>query len=387
MRTLPRAARLKDEFLANMSHELRTPLNAVLGLSEALLEQVSGPLNERQAKSLRVIHESGAHLLELINDILDLSKIEAGRVDLQLDAVPVEPLCRASLRLVKEAAYRKNLDVKLAVAPGVAAVRADERRLKQVLVNLLSNAVKFTRAGGALGLDVALNAASGAVEFAVWDTGIGMAEEDLGKLFQPFVQLDSGLARHHQGTGLGLALVRRLVELHGGSVSVTSDVGRGTRFTVAIPAGKAAPEPVSEKSRPGIPSAPATDATASSSTGPLVLLAEDNEANVLTLRDYLEARGYRLLVARDGAEAVALAQTHAPQLILMDVQMPDMDGFGATRRIRALPALRTTPIIALTALAMPGDRERCLAAGADDYLSKPVELRTLAARIAELLKR
>lgn len=232
---LAKAARLKDEFLASMSHELRTPLHAILGLSEALQEEVYGNVTDKQRLSLSRIEESGRHLLSLINDILDLSKIEAGKITLQFDDIEVEAICQASLRFIKEAADTKHLSVTLSLDPAVTTLQADNRRLKQMLVNLLSNAVKFTRDGGAIGLEVAGHATEGQVVFTVWDTGIGIAEADMARLFQPFVQLDSALNRQHQGTGLGLSLVARLAELHQGSVAVESAVGAGSRFRLTLP--------------------------------------------------------------------------------------------------------------------------------------------------------
>jgi signal transduction histidine kinase/CheY-like chemotaxis protein len=505
---LARTAMLKDEFLASMSHELRTPLNAVLGLSEALQEEVYGPLNDRQRRSLHGIEESGRHLLDLINDVLDLAKIGAGKLELDLDSVSIETICQSSLRLIKQLAHTKRLSVKLTIDPAVTLLYVDARRVKQILVNLLGNAVKFTPEGGSIGLEVAGDAARQAVDLTVWDTGIGIAQEQMPQLFQPFVQLDSRLARQYEGTGLGLVLVYRMVELHGGSIGVTSDVGHGSRFTVALPwhsanAGaqgitpaasdmvainrtsirralicedsttaadqitrylreleiesvivcngaevvalviaeqpeliildlllpdisgwevlaqlKAEPRTraipvlitsvIDERSRglalgaaeylvkPVVYAdlqrvlpmlAPPSDAhpQASSAAGtparamslPVVLLAEDNEANVAIISDYLSTHGYQVIVARNGAEAIARAHEVRPAIVLMDIQMPGMDGLEATRRIRSIDALADLPIIAITALAMPGDRERCLAAGANDYLSKPVSLRGL----------
>jgi PAS domain S-box-containing protein len=382
---LARANRLKDEFLANMSHELRTPLNAILGMSEALQETVLGPLTEKQARSLQVIHESGTHLLSLINDILDLSKIEAGKVELEIGEVNVESVCNASLCLVKETAHRKQLQVSFSPDDRVKSFRGDERRIKQILVNLLSNAVKFTPAGGSIGLEIMFSPNPGAVSFSVSDTGIGIAQQDVAKLFQPFVQLDSGLARHHQGTGLGLVLVRRLAELHGGSVKVESKADHGTRFTITLPTNscpKGEPDTVREaQNTPAVP----VQCEDASSQQPLILLAEDNEVNILTFTTYLEAKGYRVRLARNGTEALELARMEKPQLILMDIQMPGMDGLQAIRRIREDDELKETPIIALTALAMPGDRDRCLAAGANEYLAKPVHLRLLVERVTALL--
>ena len=232
---LERASRLKDEFLANMSHELRTPLNAILGMSEALQEQVYGPLNDKQSRSLRTVEQSGRHLLSLINDILDVSKIEAGKVELEIGSVSVEAVSQASLGLIKQAAHEKRITVNADFDNAPMTIQADERRLKQILVNLLTNAVKFTPEGGAMGLEVSGDAGEGMVHFSVWDTGIGISQEDMAKLFKPFVQLDSSLSRQHSGTGLGLALVSRLTESHGGRVSLESKEGQGTRFTVSLP--------------------------------------------------------------------------------------------------------------------------------------------------------
>jgi signal transduction histidine kinase len=372
---LARAARMKDEFLASMSHELRTPLNAILGLSESLLEGVYGMPNEKQARSLRGIAESGHHLLDLINDILDVAKIEADKLDLDLDTVSIPLLCESSMGLVKQAARKKRIKTSLELDGGVTQIEADGRRLKQILVNLLSNAVKFTPEGGEIGLQVEDDSANDMMHFIVWDTGIGIADTDVGRLFQPFVQVDSSLSRRYQGTGLGLALVRRLTEMHGGHVSVESKVGAGSRFTVSLPRRLGETEHA-EPQEPGAVDAPTV--ARPQLTHCLVLLAEDDETNIRVVQDYLEAKGCRVMVAHDGFEAVARAQQQRPDLILMDIQMPNMDGLEATRRLRAGVHTADIPIIALTALAMEGDRERCLEAGADAYLSKPVRLRELA---------
>jgi PAS domain S-box-containing protein len=504
---LARAARLKDEFLSSMSHELRTPLNAVLGLSEALREETYGALNDQQDRALQTIAESGQHLLALINDILDLAKIGAGKLELEREPLDVSTICQASLRLVKQAAMNKRIAIESAIDPAVNSLQADGRRLKQILVNLLSNAVKFTSESGRVGLEVRGDAARHSVDFTVWDTGIGIAPEHLNRLFQPFVQLDSRLARQYEGTGLGLALVYRMAEMHGGGVSVSSELGVGSRFTVSLPwqaAGTVLPNNEAERAgavvgtirraliiedspaaaeqvarylgEVGIVTTTLTEGRAALAhavetqpdlilldillpdtsgwdvltrlktdprthaipvvivsvvdertyglalgaaaylvkpctrddiwamlrqiVGPgpgdaiglhkagrgseeqLILLAEDNEANIVTVGDYLTAKGYQVVVARNGVEAVARAQERRPKLILMDIQMPGMDGLEATRCIRANADLAATPIIALTALAMPGDREKCIAAGLNDYISKPVSLKGLAAKIA-----
>jgi PAS domain S-box-containing protein len=507
---LTRVSQAKDEFLAGMSHELRTPLNAVLGLTEALMEEVYGPVEERQRRALVRVEESGRHLLSLISDILDLSKIEAGRLELDISTVGVDELCRSCLRMIQESALKKRQGVSLQIKDGFSTLRADERRLKQILVNLLSNAVKFTGEGGSLGLEVAVDPSGDALRFTVWDTGIGIAPEQLPRLFQPFVQLDSGLARAHLGTGLGLSLVRKLVDAHAGRVSVESVPGQGSRFTVVVPrrppaAGpsshpSAAPlspralvvedspavaeqlarylqeaglDPVLQLDGDGVVEQAATllpqvilldillpaeigwsilsalkadprtaripvivvtvlerasqaralgatelvgkpvtrervlAAVARASGGSLsarpvlvveppteilplrrrVLIADDDDANVATILDFLRSRGYEPFVARNGREVLQLAGEIRPDVILMDVQMPYVDGLAATRelRSRADPAVARVPIIMVTALAMAGDRERCLAAGANEYLAKPVGLKRLAALIESLL--
>ncbi len=373
---LAKAARLKDEFLAGMSHELRTPLNAILGSAEILQTGVFGTLNEKQLKFSKNIEESGTHLVTLINDILDLSKIEAGKMEMEMGPVSMESVCEASLRMVKQLAHNKQLEVFQSINGQELALQADERRLKQMLVNLLSNAVKFTPEGGQIGLEVVADEAEQIVHFAVWDTGIGIAQEDMHRLFQPFVQLDSRLARQYTGTGLGLSLVARMAELHGGGISVESEVDQGSRFTISLPwvrpirAANSA-----EESNPQV-SLPATAPTKNGKPYQ-ILLADDNEDNINLFQDYLQATGYQVVVARNGKEALERTQEDKPDLILMDIQMPEMDGLEATRCLRADATLAPIPIITITALAMPGDRERCMAAGADDYLSKPVQLEKL----------
>ncbi|MEI7770787.1 MAG: ATP-binding protein [Chloroflexales bacterium] len=398
---LARAGRTKDEFLANMSHELRTPLNAILALSETLQEQIMGPLNERQMTSLYHIEDSGRHLLDLINDILDLSKVEAGRLELQIDTIMVAEVCQSSLVFVKELALRKSVKLALQLNDPMAELKADSRRLKQMLVNLLNNAVKFTPDNGQVRLEVTTDSAEGVIRFLVHDTGIGITPEDLARLFQPFQQLDSSLSRQHEGTGLGLALVRRLAELHEGSVSVDSTPGQGSCFTITLPYHPPhVPEPPPPDAAPHVHPSKASlvrsalmiaDSTTSrpaplsAPTNGRILIAEDNDVNIMAIADYLRAKGYEVVVAHNGREALELAGETPPDMILMDIQMPEMDGLEAIRSLRAMPDCAATPIIALTALAMPGDRERCLTAGASEYITKPVRLKGLLEVIQRLL--
>jgi PAS domain S-box-containing protein len=379
---LEHALRVKDEFLANMSHELRTPLNAIIGLSESLEEQTVGPLNERQGKYIGTIHESGRHLLELINDILDLAKIESGNGSLNREYVDVHAVCQASLRMINQMAQKRNQQITFEADERFEQIFADERRLKQMLVNLLSNAVKFTPENGRITLEARGNWEENTATFTVSDTGIGIEEEDLPRLFTPFVQLDSDLSRRTTGTGLGLSLVAQMARLHGGSVGVESRSGKGSRFHFTLPLESAEDSKVR---------------AARITTGGLgaklekgkkkhtILLVEDTEEVVMVIRDFLEFEGFRVEVAKNGIDGLLQAKKIHPDLILMDVQMPDMDGFESTRRLRMEAGFEHTPIIALTALAMSGDRERCLAAGMDEYISKPVNLKAMVKLIHKFL--
>ncbi len=372
---LERAMRVKDEFLANMSHELRTPLNSILGISESLEEKVAGEINEKQGKYLRIISESGHHLLNLINDILDLSKIGAGRLELNLSQFSAEALCQSSMRMIKELAQKKKLTVSCKLDDKVKTIYGDERRLKQILVNLLSNAVKFTPEGESMGLEITGNAEENQITICVWDKGIGISEHDLSLLFKPFVQLDNRFSREAGGTGLGLMLVSQLARLHGGNVSVQSQLGKGSCFSINLPwhIGQIdeLDTQLEDDGMLSLTSLPAQHLTAK------ILLVEDMESIILYMQDYLESKGHHVSVARNGHEGTLFAKKLLPDIILMDIQMPSMDGFEATRQIRAEASLKNTPIIALTALAMPGDREKCIQAGMNSYLSKPVDLKEL----------
>ncbi|MEG5235530.1 MULTISPECIES: PAS domain S-box protein [unclassified Microcoleus] len=394
---LARATRLKDEFLANMSHELRTPLNAILGMSEGLQDQVFGIVNEQQIKALQTIERSSSHLLELINDILDVAKIESGQMELDCTPVSINHLCQSSLAFIKQQALQKRIQLEIKVPLNLPDLLIDERRMRQVLINLLNNAVKFTPNGGRITVEVSGQLrrpdpdsvdspphflVKETLRIAVIDTGIGIAPEHINKLFQPFIQIDGALNRQYAGTGLGLALVKRIVELHGGQVGLTSTVGVGSCFKIDLPCTGCAPSSVDLESQ----TEPSIEPSGPEQAGsPLILLAEDNEANINTVSSYLRAKGYRILLAKDGEEAIALAKSENPNLILMDIQMPGMDGLEAMQQIRCDPNLVDLPIVALTALAMTGDRDRCLAAGANDYLTKPVKLKQLASTIQQLL--
>ena len=403
---LYRATRLRDEFLANMSHELRTPLNAILGMAEGLNEGVFGAMNMTQIDAVNTIAQSGQHLLELINDILDLSKAEASKLELQVAPTDIQYLCISSLTFVKQQAQQKKIKLFANIPEFLPTIVVDERRIRQVLINLLTNAVKFTPDGGTIQVVVQPDATVNPpmLMISIIDTGIGIASENLDKLFKPFSQIDSSLNRRYAGTGLGLALVRRLIELHHGTVQVTSTFGMGSCFTIGLPYTTyqmpperpatplyttiAPPFSLSTRITPPLEAAPTPYGQVTqpiATNAPRILLAEDNEANIATIASYLNARGYHTILARNGREAVAIAQAEHPDLILMDIQMPEMDGLAAMQQIRTQPDLDNIPMIALTALAMPGDRDRCLAAGATEYCTKPVKLKQLIGLIRSLL--
>lgn len=512
---LQQSKQIQESFMACMSHELRTPLNSILGLTEALMEMVYGELNEAQVDTLKDIEQGGRDLLALINDILDLTRIATGDLAIEMGALSMAEVCQTAVKAFEGKAESGQLTLEF--DPGGyenVLMSGDELRISQILGHLLDNAIKFTPNGGTVSLDIRVDSRDKTVHFAVCDTGVGIPKEDLPQLFKRFQQGDGSIRRAHSGIGLGLALVHQLAELHGGTVSVESEVGEGSRFIVSLPylpveepakphtqtardpvvikkalvvedsdaaanqlaryfaergiqtercprgdealaaALRTQPDVIALdiqlpglfgwevlerlKANPGTKDIPvmivsivderqraqalgaaeylikpinrnqlsyalckltaaaesveektsndATECEAEEDDGRAhILLAEDNDANVKTLTDYLRAKGYRVSVARDGVEAVAQTKALRPDIILMDIQMPNMNGIEAMEKLQEDTDHRHIPTIALTALAMPGDRERCLAAGACDYLSKPVSLKTLNAVIEKSL--
>ena len=348
------ASRHKSEFLASMSHELRTPLNAVIGFSEVLLERMFGDLNERQDEYVRDIWSSGKHLLELLNDILDLSKVEAGRMDLEWSTFSVREALENGLALMRERAARKSISLILEVAPEIGLFHADELRFRQVVLNLLSNAVKFTPEAG----EVVVRATSDGPEVlvTVTDTGIGVAPADQARIFESFQQGGRG-AQQHEGTGLGLTLCRRIVGLLGGRMWLESEVGRGSTFGFAVPLGalESAQAPRSDESPPH--------------GGPLVVIIEDDRRSLDLLRLYLEGAGVEVVGVRDGATGLEVVRQQRPSAVVLDIRLPGMDGWDVLATLKADPATAPIPVVVVS---MVDERGRGFALGAAEYLVKPV---------------
>ena len=382
------ANRAKSQFLAVMSHELRTPLNGVLGMAQILM--MPDITEQERIDYARTINHSGLTLQNLLNDILDLSKIEAGRMDLQAADFDPGELVRETASLFAEAAGKKGLT--LTVDRGTLphpAYRGDPLRLRQILTNLANNAIKFTDCGE---VRLGVAAEDGTLCFTVSDTGIGIAADKLGSLFQPFSQVDDSFTRRYGGTGLGLAISRQLLQLMGGEITVDSVPGQGSTFRCRLPAIPAELPPAGfagdDSAGEAAGSAPETPvaerATEAAAVRP-ILLVDDNRINRKVVRTLLEKHGHTVAEAENGEEALALLEHRACSLILMDCQMPVMDGYTATRLLRAREAERQQPhlpVIALTAAAFDNDREQCALAGMDDFLSKPVVADQLLAAIA-----
>ncbi len=390
-RAADEANRGKSRFLANMSHELRTPLTAILGFSDVMSGEIFGPIEPpRYREYIDLIHESGEHLLSLINDILDLSKIEAGKMQIVVLPVSTAELVRQSSSLMRVMATERGIDLALKVAPDCQVLHADERAARQIILNLLSNAIKFTPAGGRVTLAVQAIAEDG-VEISVTDTGFGMTPDEADRALQLYVQVDSDVARMALGTGIGLPLVKALAELHGGQIRLDSKKGKGTTVAVFLPwhAGVSRdlqPQAlVSKRERPAATLPTVLHPLAESI--PRILVVEDNAINQSLITIILNRMALQVDCAADGLTGFEMASAKRYDLIIMDVQMPRLDGVAATERIRGLDgAAGRLPIIGLTADAEGPQRIRCLAAGMNEVLAKPIVPRLLAATVTELLQ-
>lgn len=368
-----KANRTKSEFLSSMSHELRTPLNAILGFTDLLQGKFFGPLNDKQSGYVSQIDESGKHLLALITDLLDMTKIEAGKMHLKLESFPPQELIDASLALMKPKLVEKSFEVKSFVDPSLNKMTGDLRKCKQIMLNLLSNAVKYTPENGRI--EVKASQFEDFIRITVSDSGIGISPEDQIKIFSEFEQVNRVRDEALGGTGIGLALTRRLVELHGGEIGVESD-SKGTTFWFHLPLKVIKNEDKNTKMEPkALPTF----------KGRQILAVEDNEVNLAMLLDMLHTHDHQVLVARNGQEAIELAESNNPELILMDIRMPVMDGLEATRRLRKIKRFSKIPIIALTASVGDDGRDKCLEAGCTEHLAKPIQSRELFEAIGQYL--
>jgi len=371
---LARANKLKSEFLANVSHELRTPLSAIIGFSQILLDQIDGPLNEEQHQDIQQVNRSGQSLLNLINQILDLSKIEAGKMELSAERLELPGLVNSVLDSIRPLAEQKGLRIETRFPLSLPAVEADPVRLKQILINLLSNAVKFTDRGH---IEVFAQPSGRMVRIAVKDTGIGISGDSQKVIFEEFVQGDGSSTRRHGGTGLGLSIVRKLVEMHGGAITVVSEPGQGSTFMFTLPAwasGTVAALPPARPRRAHRPS--------QGLPGNVILVVDDDASVRQLIARHLEQEGWKTVQASNAADAVQLAHECRPVLMTLDVMMPDASGWWVLEKLREDPETAGLPVLVVTIIE---DQRLMLALGASDYLAKPYDRAALVEKVHHLL--
>jgi CheY-like chemotaxis protein/nitrogen-specific signal transduction histidine kinase len=380
-RELEVASQHKSQFLANMSHELRTPLNAIIGVSEMLLEDARDLGKPDEVEPLERILRAGRHLLALINEVLDLSKIEAGKMELELETFPVAPVAEEVAATVRPMAEKNGNRVGVRCAPDLGTMRADQTRIRQALLNLASNAVKFTERG-TVTID-ALREAAGAGEWIVLrvtDTGIGMTPEQMGRLFQEFTQADSSTTRKYGGTGLGLAISRRVCRMMGGDITVESAPGRGSTFTVRVPA-IVTGAGLAEAGEAVALAETASRHRAAGRGAPQILVVDDDPTVCELMERYLTKEGFAVLTAGSGLDGLARAREMHPAAITLDVVMPDLDGWSVLAALKGDPTLADIPVILVTIV---DDRQRGYALGATDYLIKPIDRKRLTESLRAL---
>ncbi|MEO6798223.1 MAG: response regulator [Candidatus Dormibacter sp.] len=371
---LARANKLKSEFLANVSHELRTPLSAIIGFSQILLDGIDGPINEEQQQDVQQVNRSGQSLLNLINQILDLSKIEAGKMELIPERLELPGLVNSVLDSIRPLAQQKGLRIETRLSASLPAVEADPVRLKQILINLLSNAVKFTDRGH---LEVFAQASGRMVRIAVKDTGIGISTEAQKVIFEEFVQGDGSSTRRHGGTGLGLSIVRKLVEMHGGAVTVVSEPGLGSTFIFTLPVWAAAAPVALRPARPR-----AVRRLNQALPGNVILVVDDDDSVRQLIARHLEQDGWKTVQASNAADAVQLAHECRPVLMTLDVMMPDASGWWVLEKLREDPDTAGVPVLVVTIVE---DQRLVFALGASDYLAKPYDRNALVEKVHHLL--
>ena len=374
------ANRAKTQFLSTMSHEFRTPLNVIIGYTDLLSEQLPGKLNEKQLKYISETSSSGKLLLSLINDLLDVSKIDAGAMELEMEDVSIDELINGIVSMMSRQFVKKKITVKTSIEPTLPVVTADLRKCKQILLNLLTNALKFTPMDGRVEI-CAVNVGDSGVRIEVRDTGIGIAEDKIDKIFFEFYQAENVIDEQLGGTGIGLALTRRLVELHGGEIGVEIKLGKGSTFWFTLPLKKLPRNESSEQKEVE----EVLKENGVTPKGRRILIAEDNEHNLAMAIEMLDAHNHQVVVARNGQEAVEMAKLHKPELILMDIRMPVMNGLEATQKLRAIPEFVNTPIIAMTASTGSEAEKTYLAKGCTAHLAKPVHLKQLYAILKKYL--
>jgi CheY-like chemotaxis protein len=355
-RELASASHLKSQFLANMSHELRTPLNSIIGYSELILDEMYGPLTDKQRDRLQKVHRNGKNLLSLINDILDLSKIEAGRMELDIKPVDIQEMIESVLATVQPLAQEKDLELRTVIPPDLPLVNGDADRLRQIILNLASNAVKFT-GDGSITLEAGISADRKSLELKVIDTGIGIPPELQEAVFDEFRQVDNTSTREYGGTGLGLAISRRLARLHGGNVLLSSSQGVGSTFTVILPL----PEVAESQSRVPLPGG--------KDTGPLVLVIDDEADASDLVCDHLAKAGFRVQIVHNGPDGIQMAKNLQPSAITLDIMMPGMDGWQVLQQLRAEPSTASIPVIIVSIV---DETSQAADLGPYEYIMKPV---------------
>lgn len=381
IRITEKANKAKSEFLANMSHELRTPLNAIIGFADVLKDKICGELNSEQIEFISDIHSSGQHLLQMINDILDISKIETGKLELFYSKFIVQEIIDNVIATLKGLAYKKHIDINVQIDDDINSIHADTVKFKQILYNLLSNAIKFTPNEGNITISAKMIKKDGQaydmdfIEFYVKDSGIGIASKDNDKVFAEFVQIDSSYSKKHEGTGLGLALTKKLVELHKGKIWFKSIVNKGTSFYFTIPV-----KPP-KKMDNGFKQAKTKKEKSDGTPGSLIMVVEDDLKSSELLRIYLHNLGFQTITAFNGTEVIENVKKSKPSAITLDIMLPDKDGWQILKELKDDPDTKDIPVIIVS---VASETEIGLELGASDFINKPIDKLELISKLQKL---